>query len=169
MEIGLSLGSNLGDRLQNLKAAKKLILASGNAAFIAQSPVYETEPVDVPAADRDMPFLNAVLVVASETAVKDLQNIFRRIELEIGRVPDAARNSRRPIDIDIIYAGDLRVDEEGITIPHPRWFQRRFVLQPLCDLHPDLVIPGQASAVQDVLRNLPDRHKVKMAFPVSAW
>lgn len=169
MEIGLSLGSNLGDRLQNLKAAKKLILAPGNAAFIAQSPVYETDPVDVPASDRYMPFLNAVLIVASETTVKDLQNIFRRIELEMGRAPEAARNSRRPIDIDIIYAGALRIEADGVMIPHPRWFQRRFVLQPLCDLRPDLVIPGQASAVQDVLRNLPDRHKVKMAFPVSAW
>lgn len=169
MEIGLSLGANLGDRLQNLKAAKKLIIAAGKISIVVQSPVYETEPVDVPAADKSRLFLNAVLILKTARKAPELLNIFRRIELEMGRDPGAARNAGRPIDIDVIYAGNKRIAADGITIPHPRWFKRRFVLQPLCDVRPDLVIPGQAVTVREILERLPDKHQVKFSGPASAW
>ena len=170
MEVGLCLGANLGDRLIQLQTAKKLIVASRGVSFVAQSPVYETEPVDVPAKDAGLLFLNAVLIVKASLQAQELLLLCKRIEHEMGRLPDACRkNAPRPIDIDIIYAGNLRVESAGITVPHPRWFERRFVVQPLSDVRPDLVIPGQTLTVKAILRNLPDGHRVTLSSPADEW
>ena len=169
MEIGLSLGANLGNELLQLQSAKKQIVATEKILFITQSPVYETEPVDVPATDADKCFLNAVLILKTLLKVPELLTLFQRIEFQMGRVPGSLPNTRRPIDVDIIYAGNLRFESEKIIIPHPRWFQRRFVVQPLSDVRPDLVVPGQKATVNEILRNLPDKHGVTLSLPASAW
>ena len=170
MEIGLSLGTNLGDRIFQLQTAEKRISAQEGICFVAQSPVYETEPVDVPAMDADLFFLNAVLIVETLLEAPELLSLCKRIEHQMGRATDALpKNARRPIDIDIIYAGDLRVELEGVTVPHPRWFNRRFVVQPLSDVRPDLVIPGQTITVNEILRNLPDKHQVTLSLPADEW
>lgn len=170
MEIGLSLGANIGNRLLQLQTAKKQIISAGKISFVTQSPVYETEPVDVPTIDAAMFFLNAVLIVETSFPAPELLSLFKRIEHQMGRAPDSLpKNARRPIDIDIIYADNLRVEFEDVTVPHPRWFQRRFVLQPLSDVRPDLVIPAQTTPVHEILRNLPDKHRVTLSLPANEW
>ena len=170
IEIGLCLGANLGDRLLQLQTAKKRIIATRGVSFVTQSPVYETEPVDVPAMDADMFFLNAVLIVETLLPAPELLSLCKCIEHQMGRAPDSLpKNARRPIDIDIIYAGNLHVESEDITVPHPRWFKRRFVVQPLSDVRPDLVIPAQTTTVNEILRYLPDKHRVTLSLPADEW
>jgi len=162
MEIGLSLGSNLGDRLLNLREARKRMLATGGISLAACSPVYETEPVGVAPYNREWYFLNAVLVVKTTLSLSVLAKCFKAIEREIGRDPIHQLNAPRLIDIDVIYAGDLCVHKDGMIIPHPRWSQRRFVVQPLNDVRSDLVVPGQSGPVRDVFKKLSDKHKIKL-------
>ena len=162
MEVGLSLGSNMGDRLAHFKNAKAIILDSPGIVLADQSPVYETEPVDVPLELRALNFLNAILIVKTLIPLSQLMRTFQFMEQKIGRVPNTAINSPRPMDIDIIYADGLQVQEQYIVIPHPHWQERRFVVQPLCDVRPDLVIPGQAGTVTDVLAGMSDPHKVTL-------
>ncbi len=159
MEIGLSLGSNMGDRLAHLKNAKAIILGSPGIVAVAQSPVYETEPVDVPEEFRSINFLNAILIVKTLIHLHQLLRTFQFMEQKIGRVPNTVTNAPRPMDIDIIYADGLQIDEQHIVVPHPQWAKRRFVVQPLCDVRPDLVVPGQTGTVTDVLAGLNDPHK----------
>ena len=160
MEIGLSLGSNLGDRLQNLIEAKKRVAAVPGVALAAISPVYETEPVDVAAEFSHLAFLNAILIVESAVALRTLARRLRAIEDEMGRVRGPDRNSPRPIDIDVIFADGIRLSAGGLTIPHPRWAQRRFVAQPLADVRPDLKLPGESRTVREVAESLPPDGKV---------
>ena len=160
MEVGLSLGSNMGDRLAHLKNAKAIILDSPGIVPATQSPVYETEPVDVPAEFQALNFLNAILIIKTLLPLSQLMRTFQFMEQKIGRVPNTVINAPRPMDIDIIYADGLQVREQHIVIPHPHWQARRFVVQPLCDVRPDLVIPGQTLPVANVLAGLNDPHKV---------
>ena len=162
MEIGLSLGSNMGDRLAQLIQAKKRILDLPGLAGAAQSPVYETEPVDVPPEFSHLPFLNSVLIIETIISTRQLMGLFQVIEQRIGRVPNPVANSPRPADIDIIYADQLQIEEDHIVIPHPRWAIRRFVVQPLCDVRPELHIPGQSGTVTDVLAQIQDPGKVTL-------
>lgn len=162
MEIGLSLGANTGDRLTQLIKAKKRILALPGITFLAQSPVYETEPVDVPPEFKNMKFLNSILIIETLISIPQLLTLFQFIEQQIGRIPNPVLNTPRPLDIDIIYADQLQINEPYLIIPHPRWALRRFVVQPLCDVRPELQIPGQAGPVSDVLAQLNDPNKVSL-------
>ena len=162
MEVGLSLGSNMGDRLAHLKNAKSIILESPGIVAAAQSPVYDTEPVDVPAEFQELNFLNSILIVRTLIPVSQLMRTFQFMEQKIGRVPNMVVNAPRPMDIDIIYADGLQVKEQHIEIPHPHWQERRFVVQPLCDVRPDLVIPGQTGTVAEVLAGLRDPHEATL-------
>lgn len=160
MEIGLSFGSNLGDRLRHLREARRRIASIPGVRIEAESPVYETEPVDVAPPYREAAFLNAVLIVESEMEPRMLARELHRIEAEMGRVRGPDRNSPRTIDLDMLYAGRMRLISPELTVPHPRWAERRFVVQPLADVRPDLVLPGETRAVRDVLAALPDRSAV---------
>ena len=162
MEIGLSLGSNLGDRLANLREAAMRIAALAGVKLIASSPVYETEPVDVPAEFSDKPFLNAVAIVSSDLPIEELYGKLRTIEDDMGRRRGIERNAPRPLDVDIIYAGTARVKTDKLIVPHPRWAERRFVAQPLADLRPDLTLPGESRTVKEVLAALPARPAVRL-------
>lgn len=162
MEVGLSLGSNLGDRLARLQAAKKEIIGTKGIRLVAQSAVYETEPVAVAPEHGHLLFLNAVLIVESSWPAVKLLARFRVIERRLGRCLRRQVNAPRPIDIDIIYAGRRRLRGASLVVPHPRWAQRRFVVQPLHALRPDLVVPGQARAVAEIMQGLPDKPRVKL-------
>ncbi len=162
MEAGLSLGSNMGDRLANLAAARDRIAACAALALTAQSPVYETDPVDVPREYRALEFLNAVLIVETALSAAKLLTALQAVEREIGRQPGQPRNAPRVIDIDIIYAGRRAVRRGNLVIPHPRWQGRRFVVQPLCDVRPNLRLPGQAATVSAILADLPAAPRVKL-------
>jgi 2-amino-4-hydroxy-6-hydroxymethyldihydropteridine diphosphokinase len=159
MKVGIALGSNLGDRLANLRAARKAVVdLSANSASVLVSPVYETEPVGCePGADK---FLNAVLEIECDGDPTDLLQKLIRIEESLGRDPNHARNVSRKIDIDLLYAGELSVENERLQLPHPRLHQRKFVLQPLADIRPDLIFPNQTKFVRELLAQIEDSTKV---------
>lgn len=159
MKVGIALGSNLGDRLANLRAARKAVVDLGaNSASVLVSPVYETEPVGCePGADK---FLNAVLEIECDGDPTDLLQKLIRIEESLGRDPNHARNVSRKIDIDLLYAGQVNVENERLQLPHPRLHQRKFMLQPLADIRPDLIFPNQTKSVRELLAQIEDSTKV---------
>ena len=162
MEVGLSLGSNISNRLANLQEAKRRILALPGITWIAQSPVYETEPVGVKPEYQHLDFLNAVLILDGPASLHDGLNQFHQIEDSMGRHRSLDRYTPRAIDIDIIYADQLTIQSGGLVIPHPHWKERRFVLQPLADVRPDLTLPGSLPSVKDILAALPEGEAVTL-------
>jgi 2-amino-4-hydroxy-6-hydroxymethyldihydropteridine diphosphokinase len=160
IEVGLSLGANLGDRLGNMSEARHRVLALPGVELVAWSPLYETEPIDVDDAFRNEYFLNAVLVLSSAMDARKWLSAISEIEQAMGRVRGPDKNAPRPIDIDILYVGSACIDSGGLTVPHPRWAERRFVVQPLADVRPDLVLPGSGATVAEVLARLADCGRV---------
>ena len=163
MEIGLSLGSNLADRLANLRAARDRVAALRGVRIVATSAVYETEPVGVSDEFRDKPYLNAVIVIETALPLETFAQRVHAVEDELGRVRCKDRNAPRTIDIDVIYADSDLLDNGTLTVPHPRWAERRFVVQPLADVRPGLVLPRQERTVREVLLALPDEPKVVLS------
>lgn len=155
VEVGLSIGSNMGDRLAHLRNAVKAIAACSDIELLSVSPVYETEPVGVKPQYRDMPYLNAVVLISTTMPLAAISEAIHDIEKKCGRTRTDDRYAPRTIDIDILYAGETICKEEHLILPHPRWAERRFVLQPLADLQPDLHIPGSNRSVAEHLAALP--------------
>ena len=156
MEIGFSLGSNLYNRKRLLMQAKNLLLSAPRTRFVDQSPIYETTPVDVKPEYQDMAYLNSILIVESQLPLESWRSYIEKIETMLGRDRnDEDRNAPRPIDIDIIYAGEQIVDSGGLVVPHPRWAQRRFVVQPLNYVRPEMVLPEAQKPVREILDTLP--------------
>ena len=155
MEIGFSLGSNMHNRKRLLTQAKTLLLSAPRTHYVDQSPIYETTPVDVKPEYQDMAYLNSVVILESELPLESWLSYIGKIETNLGRVRQEDRNAPRPIDIDIIYAGNQIIDSGGLEVPHPRWAERRFVVQPLCDVRPALVLPETHEPVTAILRSLP--------------
>lgn len=156
MNIGLGLGSNVGDRLANLREAREHVLAiKGVSGPALCSKVYETEPVDC---EPDSgPYLNAVIEVEYEGHPVSLLDELQAIEKKMGRPSKRPRNAPRTIDLDILYAGNLTLANEEIVIPHPRLHSRRFVLAPLNDIRPDLILPGYHETIPLLLAKLPGK------------
>jgi 2-amino-4-hydroxy-6-hydroxymethyldihydropteridine diphosphokinase len=159
MKIGVALGSNIGDRLSNFRTARKAIVALTDvSAPILASSIYETEPVECePGAAR---FFNAVMEFEYDGNPADLLKKLKAIESSLGRPEDHARNVSRRIDIDLLYAGDMEIDNEQLHVPHPRMRSRRFVLEPLAEIRPDLVLPNQTQTVVELLASLNDPAEV---------
>ncbi len=162
MEVGLSLGSNISSRLDHLKEAKRRLLTMPGAKLLAQSPVYETEPVGVKPEYQHLDFLNAVLIFEGSCSVHECFDHMHKIESEMGRHRVLDRFAPRPIDIDMIYVDNLTIQSGGLVIPHPHWKERRFVLQPLADVRPDLVLPGSSQSVKEILAALPEGEEVTL-------
>ena len=136
MQAGISLGSNLGDRLGKIRQAA-LLLKGNSVSIIASSDVFETEPWGV----RDPPsFLNACLLIETEASPRDLLLKIQSIESELGRVARFHWGPRE-IDIDIIFMDGLEVNEDGLVIPHPEMHKRAFVLVPLNQVAPEWIHP----------------------------
>ncbi len=135
----LGLGSNVGDRLGSLRTAVERLTARSGIDVVAQSSVYETEAVDEAVGQRD--FYNAVVAVETTLTPRDLLAACKEIERELGREPGGRRHAPRPIDIDLLVVGDLRVDEPDLAIPHPGIGHRAFVQVPLLELDPTLPVP----------------------------
>jgi len=155
MQCGLSLGSNLGERIEALSSARDSIIALQDITLVAQSRVYETEPVDVIEPHRDKPFLNAVIVVETTRTSSNVAGAMRTIEDSMGRKRTSDKNAPRLIDIDLLYAESQVIRTPKLEVPHPRWHERRFVVQPLADIRPDLILPGSARPVIEILLSLP--------------
>ena len=159
MRTAVALGSNLGDRLGNLRAAREAILGlSMVKPPIVSSAVYETAPVDCePGAPK---FLNAVVEFGYEGDPASLLEQLIRIEEALGRSRDHQKNVSRTIDIDLLYCGDRNIENERLQLPHPRMHLRKFVLQPLADIRPDLVLPGQTQTVDELLAKLKESGEI---------
>jgi 2-amino-4-hydroxy-6-hydroxymethyldihydropteridine diphosphokinase len=183
MRTAVALGSNLGDRLANLRAARQTLVDLPKLTPpILSSSVYETEPIGCePGAPN---FLNAVVEFEYSGEADELMEELIGIEESLGRerrVDAAARRAEaqtrrgvastsRTIDLDLLYSGDHKIDlpppgsgaagKEGLQLPHPRLHLRRFVLQPLADIRPDLILPNQAKSVRELLAQTDDSAKV---------
>ena len=166
VHVGIGLGSNVGDRLGNLRRARDMILALPGVFTGRSAPLYESEPVDC--APGTEPFLNTVMEIACSLAPAELLAGLHGIEIALGRPALHLRNAPRSIDLDLLYADDLRLDAPGLTLPHPRLAQRRFVLAPLADLRPGWTLPGAGAGVADLLRALPPTAGI-VARVASAW
>jgi 2-amino-4-hydroxy-6-hydroxymethyldihydropteridine diphosphokinase len=138
----LGLGSNVGERAEHLQSAVDG-LAARAGRIVAISPVYETEPVGGP---PQPDYLNAVVVVETALSPRELLGVAKALEAEAGRERPAPerRWGPRPLDIDVLMVGNERVDEPDLVVPHPRIHQRAFVLAPLADVAPDLVVAPNA-------------------------
>src|SRR6266478_6341888 len=159
MRTGVALGSNLGDRLATLRAVRKAIVdLAGVEPPILSSAIYETEPIDCEPGARK--FLNAVLEFDYEGDPLELLKRLGELERALGRLSDRPRNVSRKIDIDLLYFGATKIDKKELQLPHPRMHLRRFVLQPLADIRPDLVLPNQTRTVRELLAQLKDSIKV---------
>jgi 2-amino-4-hydroxy-6-hydroxymethyldihydropteridine diphosphokinase len=135
--VFLGMGSNLGDRLENLRRAVEL-LAERRARLIRSSRVYETDPVGGP---PQPDFLNAVAELETELSPRDLLRICQDVERVMGRTRED-RWGPRPIDLDILLFGEEEIDHPELQVPHPRMHQRAFVLVPLLELVADPILPG---------------------------
>jgi 2-amino-4-hydroxy-6-hydroxymethyldihydropteridine diphosphokinase len=154
MRTAVALGSNLGDRLENLCAARKAILDVPNVKPpILSSPIYETEPVACEAGAGK--FLNAVVEFEYQDDPATLLDQLIGIEEALGRKRDHLKNISRTIDLDLLYCGDRQIDNERrLQLPHPRIHSRKFVLKPLADIRPDLVLRGRKKTVTELLEEL---------------
>lgn len=159
-EAVLSLGSNQGDRLAWLNRAVAALSAWPGIRLLERSPVYETDPVGAPPAFAGHRYLNQVVIVATTLAAEAFSDAVHAVESQLGRTRGAVPNLPRTIDIDIIAWGALRSGSPALTLPHPRARERRFVLQPLADLRPGYVLPGETRTVSDLLRALPEAPRV---------
>ncbi|MCU1485282.1 MAG: 2-amino-4-hydroxy-6-hydroxymethyldihydropteridine diphosphokinase [Actinomycetia bacterium] len=143
MRAFLALGSNLGEREALLRRAVASI-----PGLVAVSPVYETDPVGGP---EQGAFLNCVVELDTDRSPRELLELCRELEAEAERVR-IERWGPRTLDVDVLLVGDLTVDEPDLEVPHPRMWQRRFVLAPLADLAPDLVSPDALAAAEGDVR-----------------
>jgi 2-amino-4-hydroxy-6-hydroxymethyldihydropteridine diphosphokinase len=134
----LALGSNLGDRLASLQAAVDELAGAAGVRIDALSRVYETAPVGGPPQD---PFLNAVVAVDTELDPHELLALAQQLERDAHRVR-GERFGPRTLDVDVLLYGDLALDDPDLVLPHPRMWERGFVLAPLRDVAPHLVEAG---------------------------
>jgi len=127
-----------------LRAVDLLAVAPG-IEVLAVSQLHETEPVG----NTDQPeFLNGAVAIETSLSPRELLDTLLRVEQELGRVHDGERWGPRTIDLDLLVYGDEIVDEPGLRVPHPRLRERRFALEPLVDLEPELEIPGVGKAAE---------------------
>jgi len=136
----IAIGSNLGERLNNLQGAVNSLADTPEVWVTAVSPVYETAPVDAPDGSKD--FLNAVVLADTTLSARTLLERALAVEDAYGRERTTERHAPRTLDVDLIVVGDRRADEEDLVLPHPRAAERAFVLVPWLDLEPDAEIPG---------------------------
>ena len=149
----IALGSNLGDSQKILRDALAR-LQNFSDEPILKSSLWQTSPVDCPPGSPK--FMNAVagLIPQKNETPESLLKKLRELEIEFGRKPKMVLNEPRPLDLDLIaFGGEMR-STASLTLPHPRAHQRRFVLQPLGEIAPDLVLPGQKLTVAQLLAGL---------------
>ena len=164
IEAGLSLGSNLDDRLASLRAARAAIAALPEVALLASAPVYQTQPVGVPEEFANLDFYNTVLIIGTSLDAHQLFARLQKIETALGRKRTLRQNTPRLIDIDLIYYNGQTIRSGGLVVPHPRWTKRRFVLQPLADVRGHLVLPGHDRRVRDILAAFPPGQNVRQVM-----
>jgi len=157
----LGLGSNVGERRENLQAAVRALSGHG-AQVLGSSSVYETEPVGEVTDQRD--FLNACVAVETGLGPLELLDACKAVERELGREPGGPRHGPRPIDADVLLLGEIALESERLSLPHREVTSRRFVMVPLLELDPGLKLPDGAR-VADALAALGPGQDVRRAGP----
>jgi 2-amino-4-hydroxy-6-hydroxymethyldihydropteridine diphosphokinase len=150
MRAYIGLGANLGEREATIARALQLLSEQEGVRVEAVSTLRETDPVGF----LDQPrFLNGAAAVETELGPRELLDRLLAVEQELGRTRGGERFGPRTIDLDLLVYGERQVDEPGLTVPHPRLAERRFAVEPLAELDPELEIPGRGR-VSDLLRGL---------------
>jgi 2-amino-4-hydroxy-6-hydroxymethyldihydropteridine diphosphokinase len=142
----LAVGSNLGERLNNLQGAVNSLADTPEVWVTAVSPVYETAPVDAPEGSKH--FLNAVVLADTTLSARTLLDRALAIEDAYGRERTTDRGAPRTLDVDLIVVGDRRANDEDLVLPHPKAHERAFVLAPWHDVEPDAEIPDQGPVAE---------------------
>ncbi|MDH3520594.1 MAG: 2-amino-4-hydroxy-6-hydroxymethyldihydropteridine diphosphokinase [Myxococcales bacterium] len=158
----VALGSNLGAREQHLAGALDALRAVAGVRELAVSSVYETAPIGP--GEQDF-YLNAVARLTTSLAPRALLEQLLAIEATAGRRRGPERNAPRTLDLDLLLYGEHAIDEPGLEVPHPRMCDRGFVLEPLCELAPDLVVPGRTDTVEALARRVRDATCVRRRGP----
>ena len=150
----IALGSNLGNPRENVLSAMERLQQLSDKPLLRSS-LLQTSPVDCPPGSPD--FVNAIvgIVPRSGETPESLLASLKSLEREFGRVPKKVLNEARPLDLDLVSFGNQTRTTAELTLPHPRAHQRRFVLQPLSELAPELVLPGERRSVLELLNALP--------------
>lgn len=178
-QVFLSLGANLGNRLEILREALRRLVAAGDIRFHGASPVYETEPWETEPGqlpDRRDWFFNCVVAVETSLPPRALLERVQTIEASLGRTrdpaqtPEARRFVPRPLDIDILlYENQVISVSDDLHIPHLLMHERGFVLRPLADLAPELEHPTLYRTIRQLAEELEDAHEVKIADLPREW
>ena len=146
----VGLGANLGEREETLRRALELLAETAGIEVVAVSSLRETDPVGY----LDQPrFLNGAAALETSLSPRELLDALLSVERELGRTREGARFGPRAVDLDLLLYADAQLDEPGLTLPHPRLHERRFALEPLAELDPELVVPGRGR-VTDLLAEL---------------
>jgi 2-amino-4-hydroxy-6-hydroxymethyldihydropteridine diphosphokinase len=156
--VYIALGSNLGQRVLTLELATRQMVEEGGLVLTDRSPYYETEPEG----PQDQPrFINSVLRLRTDLAPKALLLRLQGVEKALGR-QRGTRWGPRTIDLDILLYNDVIIKEEGLEIPHPRMHMRRFVLEPLCDIAPEVTHPLLGKTARELLKGLDQEGKLHL-------
>jgi 2-amino-4-hydroxy-6-hydroxymethyldihydropteridine diphosphokinase len=159
MRAGIALGSNIGDRLGQLRTAYREVAGlSADSGAVKRSSIYQTSPVDSPPGAPL--YLNAVMEIEFARPAIVLLDALMSIERSLGRPSKRPRNAPRIFDMDLLYLGNLTLNSPEIIIPHPRITRRRFVLEPLAEIAPDLILPGETAAIRNLLADLKSEEEV---------
>jgi 2-amino-4-hydroxy-6-hydroxymethyldihydropteridine diphosphokinase len=146
----VALGANLGDRERTLRAAVDALAAEDGIEVVAVSTLRETEPVGVGEQPR---FLNGAAELETTLMSRELLARLLAVEQRFGRIRSPGEHGPRTLDLDLLLYGDEVIDEPGLAVPHPRLHERSFVLEPLAELAPGLVVPGRGD-VESLLRGV---------------
>jgi 2-amino-4-hydroxy-6-hydroxymethyldihydropteridine diphosphokinase len=136
----VGVGANLGDRRATIERAIELLRAAPGVEVLAVSSLRETDPVGFEEQPR---FLNGAVELETTLGPRALLDLLLRVERDLGRTREGPRFGPRTIDLDLLVYGRERLDEPGLTVPHPRLHERQFALEPLAELAPELEIPGR--------------------------
>ncbi|HET9758397.1 MAG TPA: 2-amino-4-hydroxy-6-hydroxymethyldihydropteridine diphosphokinase [Nocardioidaceae bacterium] len=142
----IAIGSNLGERLNNLQGAVNSLADTPEVWVTAVSPVYETAPVDAPDGSRD--FLNAVVLADTTLSARTLLERALAVEDAYGRERTTERHAPRTLDVDLIVVGDRRANDADLVLPHPKAHERAFVLAPWLDVEPDAELVDQGPVAE---------------------
>lgn len=158
MRAGIALGSNLGEREVRMEEAFAFLQKLSKSAHCLRSSLWKSDPVDCPPGSGE--FLNAVVEIDWEGPPEDLLASLLAFEKRAGRSPAGTRprNAPRPIDLDLLYCGELVRETPELTLPHPRLAFRGFVLGPLAEITPRLRLPGFSRTVQELYDRLIENH-----------
>lgn len=158
-DLYLGFGSNLGDSGHLITRAIKEVASNPHVEFVEQSSLWRTPPLY----DEKQPhFVNAVAKFSSDFLPYELLDYISQIEIQFFRIRDPKRpKGPRTLDIDIIFYGDHVLNEEKLTIPHPRFHERKFILLPMSEIDVNYKVPGTSLKIKDYILRCPDKSKLE--------